>query len=235
MRQVILDTETTGLEAERGHRIIEIACVEMVNRRCTGRVLHHYLDPERDIDLEAQKVHGISREQLAGKPRFGDIAAELLAFIAGAELVIHNAAFDVAFLDREFGALPAEPRVRTGEHCRVLDTLLLAREMHPGQRNSLDALCKRYKVDNSHRDYHGALLDARLLADVYLAMTGGQGALELGDHAAPAHGAALHAAAPPRGRLRVQAATPEELEAHAALRAVVAKASGGHCLWDVVD
>jgi DNA polymerase III subunit epsilon len=165
MRQIVLDTETTGLEAERGHRIIELACVEMVNRRCTGRILHHYLDPERDIDVEAQKVHGISREQLTGKPRFAAIAGEFLEFISGGELVIHNAAFDIAFLDKEFGRLDPPLRVRTGEHCRVLDTLLLARELHPGQRNSLDALCKRYRVDNSGRDLHGALLDARLLAD----------------------------------------------------------------------
>lgn len=235
MRQVALDTETTGLEAERGHRIIEIGCVELLNRRCTGRVLHHYLNPERDIDVEAQKVHGISREQLAGKPRFAAVADELLQFIAGSELIIHNAAFDIAFLDREFGALEGASKVRTGEHCRVLDTLLLARELHPGQRNSLDALCKRYKVDNSHRELHGALLDARLLADVYLAMTGGQGALELGENAA--HVQAVSAPAPTQlqDRLRVQAASAEELEAHAALRAVIAKASGGRCLWDLRD
>jgi DNA polymerase III subunit epsilon len=235
MRQIVLDTETTGLEAERGHRIIEIGCVEMVNRRCTGRVLHHYLDPERDIDIEAQKVHGISREQLAGKPRFADIASELLQFITGSELIIHNAAFDVAFLDREFGALSGTLKVRTSEHCRVLDSLLLARELHPGQRNSLDALCRRYRVDNSNRELHGALLDARLLADVYLAMTGGQGALELGEHAAPAPGGGLHEPARPQGQLRVHAASPEELAAHVALRAVIAKASGGHCLWDLRD
>jgi DNA polymerase III subunit epsilon len=235
MRQIVLDTETTGLEAERGHRIIEIGCIEMMNRRCTGRVLHHYLDPERDIDPEAQKVHGISREQLAGKPRFAAVAGELLQFIAGAELIIHNAAFDVAFLDREFGALEGALRVRTIEQCRVLDTLLLARELHPGQRNSLDALCKRYRVDNSHRELHGALLDARLLADVYLAMTGGQGALELGDHASAAHSPPAHEPAGLQGKLRVQSASPEELESHAALRAVVAKASGGHCLWDLSD
>jgi DNA polymerase III subunit epsilon len=235
MRQIVLDTETTGLEAERGHRIIELACVEMVNRRCTGRILHHYLDPERDIDVEAQKVHGISREQLTGKPRFAAIAGEFLEFISGGELVIHNAAFDIAFLDKEFGRLDPPLRVRTGEHCRVLDTLLLARELHPGQRNSLDALCKRYRVDNSGRDLHGALLDARLLADVYLAMTGGQSALQLGELAAQSAGPELHDLAHPQGQLRVQAATPEELEAHAALRAVIAKASGGRCLWDLRD
>jgi DNA polymerase-3 subunit epsilon len=235
MRQIVLDTETTGLEADRGHRIIEIGCVEMVNRRCTGRVLHHYLNPERDIDVEAQKVHGISREQLLGKPRFAEIAGELLQFIVGSELIIHNAAFDTAFLDQEFGRLDGALQVRTSEQCQVLDTLLLARELHPGQRNSLDALCKRYKVDNSQRELHGALLDARLLADVYLAMTGGQGALELGSPSALAHSAQAHEPAQPLGQVRVHTASPEELEAHVALRAVIAKASGGHCLWDSRD
>lgn len=235
MRQIVLDTETTGLEADRGHRIIEIGCVEMVNRRCTGRVKHFYLNPERDIDIEAQKVHGISREQLHGKPRFADIAGELLEFITGSELIIHNAAFDTAFLDREFGVLEGVLRVRTSEQCRVLDTLLLARELHPGQRNSLDALCKRYKVDNSHRELHGALLDARLLAEVYLAMTGGQGAFELGSPSALAHSEQAHGPAQPLGQVRVHAASPEELAAHVALRAVIAKASDGHCLWDLRD
>lgn len=232
MRQVVLDTETTGLEAHLGHRIIEIGCVELVNRRPSGRQFHHYLDPERDIDVEAQKVHGISRAQLAGKPRFGELAEELLQFIAGSELLIHNAAFDLAFLDAEFARCTGLQARPVRELCGVLDTLLLARELHPGQRNSLDALCKRYGVDNAGRELHGALLDARLLADVYLAMTGGQSALALGD-AAPAPDA-VPAARPRRtdAALLVLRASPEELAAHAETRAVIAKASDGQCLWD---
>src|SRR5262245_231131 len=184
MRQVVLDTETTGLETELGHRIIEIGCVELLNRRPTGRTFHHYINPEREIDQGALEVHGITAEFLHGKPRFGAIAEELMTFISGAELVIHNAAFDVTFLDYELGKHAeketAFARRKVSAVCRVLDTLALAREMHPGQRNNLDALCKRYEIDNSHRELHGALLDARILADVYLAMTGGQVGLALG-------------------------------------------------------
>src|SRR5262245_46666913 len=179
MRQIVLDTETTGLEPDLGHRIIEIGCVELVNRRPTGKTFHRYLNPERDIDQGALEVHGISREELLGMPRFAQIAEELMSFIAGAELVIHNAAFDVAFLEKELERAEGLPR-SIAAVCQVLDTLALAREMHPGQRNNLDALCKRYSIDNSRRELHGALLDARILADVYLAMTGGQGALALG-------------------------------------------------------
>ena len=179
MRQIVLDTETTGLEPEQGHRIIEIGCVEMINRRLTGRTFHHYLNPERDIDPGAQEVHGLSREFLSDKPLFGDVADEFLEFVGDAELVIHNAPFDVGFLDAELTRLARElPAMQVV--CPVLDTLVLAREMHPGQRNSLDALCRRYQVDNSQRELHGALLDARILAEVYLAMTGGQAALSLG-------------------------------------------------------
>jgi DNA polymerase-3 subunit epsilon len=235
MRQVVLDTETTGLEASLGHRIIEIGCIELQNRRWTGRRLHYYLDPERDIDVEAQKVHGISREQLRGQPRFAAIAAELVQFLAGSELVIHNAPFDLAFLDREFALLNPAAAVRLGEQCRVLDTLLLARELHPGQRNSLDALCKRYRVDNSQRELHGALLDARLLADVYLAMTGGQGALELGHADVAGAGSQLRVALPRHGELRVIEPSASELAAHAALRTLIGKASGGRCVWDFRD
>src|SRR5579872_7035909 len=184
MRQIVLDTETTGLEPELGHKIIEIGCVELVNRRPTGRTFHRYVNPERDIDDGALAVHGIARAELAAEPCFRDIARELLEFIGGAELVIHNAAFDVAFLDAELKQLPGELRT-VGQVCTVLDSLALARSMHPGQRNSLDALCKRYEVDNSRRELHGALLDAQLLAEVYLAMTGGQGALALGESASP--------------------------------------------------
>jgi DNA polymerase-3 subunit epsilon len=234
MRQVVLDTETTGLEPELNHRVIEIGCVELVNRRATGRTFHHYLNPERDVDDGALAVHGISRTDLDGQPRFAEIAAELLAFLAGAELVIHNAAFDVAFLDAELARLPGEPR-QIGALCQVIDTLILAREMHPGQRNSLDALCKRYDVDNSAREVHGALLDARILADVYLAMTGGQGALELVEAEQSARSAASVRGARVAVRtalaLPVLVASAAELEAHRIMLAVITRASGGRCLW----
>src|SRR4029077_4178452 len=177
MRQVVLDTETTGLEVEQQHRVIEIGCVELNNRRLTGRTYHQYLNPERDIDEGAQQVHGLTRAQLAKEPTFMQVHPEFLEFVRDAELIIHNAPFDVAFLDAELARAASAHKI--ADVCRVLDTLALARQMHPGQRNSLDALCKRYSVDNSHREYHGALLDARILADVYLAMTGGQGSLTL--------------------------------------------------------
>jgi DNA polymerase III subunit epsilon len=236
MRQVVLDTETTGLEPELNHRIIEVGCVELVNRRATGRTFHRYLNPEREIDDGALAVHGIVRTDLDGQPRFADIVEELLGFVAGAELVIHNAAFDVAFLDAELARLPGTPR-QIAAHCQVLDTLALARELHPGQRNSLDALCKRYGVDNSARELHGALLDARILADVYLAMTGGQGALELSEAATLRHAAdgGRVARAPLRLAmpLIVLAASSEELAAHEIMLAVIAKASAGRSLWPV--
>ena len=183
MRQIVLDTETTGLSAAQGHRIIEIGCVELVNRRLTGREWHRFINPERDIDEGAERVHGISRESLEDKPLFYEIADEFLEFIRDAELVIHNADFDVGFLDHELTLMQhAKPAI--AEHARVLDTLTLARQMHPGQRNSLDALCKRYEVDASKRNVHGALIDADLLARVYLAMTGGQTALSLDEEQA---------------------------------------------------
>ncbi len=232
MRQIVLDTETTGLEPSLGHRIIEVGCVELLNRRVTGRTFHRYLNPERDIDLGAEAVHGLQREDLASQPRFAEIVDELLEFIGGSELVIHNAEFDVGFLDAELRR--AGRTVVMSELCRVLDTLVLAREMHPGQRNNLDALCKRYNVDNSRRELHGALLDARILADVYLAMTGGQGALALTESAAG--GAAVgpgqvRALVRPPAPLRVVAATEEELRAHREMLALVAQSSGGRCLW----
>ena len=180
MRQIVLDTETTGLEVDRGHRVIEIGCIEIVARRPTGRHFHRYLNPEREIDEAAIAVHGLTLAKLQREPTFAQVAAEFLAFIDGAELIIHNAAFDVGFLNAELGRLPGDmPPIDRA--CRVLDTLALARRMHPGQRNSLDALCKRYSIDNSKREVHGALLDARILADVYLAMTGGQSVLQLGE------------------------------------------------------
>ena len=238
MRQVVLDTETTGLEPELNHRVIEIGCVELINRRPTGRTFHRYLNPEREIDDGALAVHGIARTDLDGQPRFAEIADELLTFIGGAELVIHNAAFDVAFLDAELARLPGDPR-QVAVVCQVLDTLALARELHPGQRNSLDALCKRYEIDNSARELHGALLDARILADVYLAMTGGQGALALSeaDGSAQAHTTLRTARAPLRLAvpLPVPMATPAELAAHEAMLAIIAKASGGRVLWAALD
>ena len=236
MRQIVLDTETTGLEAELGHRIIEIGCVELVNRRPTGRTFHRYVNPERDIDAAAVGVHGMARADLAREPLFADVADEFLAFIADAELVIHNAPFDVGFLDAELARTHAPTRT-VAAVARVLDTLSLARQRHPGQRNSLDALCKRYSVDNSNRDLHGALLDARLLADVYLAMTGGQAALALDDRGfAQALSLGSEARAPLRsgGPLIVILPTPDELVAHEALLALVAKASG-RCAWGSAD
>ena len=176
MRQIVLDTETTGLEVGQGHRIIEIGCVELQNRRVTGNHWHHYINPQREIDVGAYEVHGIDNEFLADKPRFEDLAEDFLDYIADAELIIHNAPFDIGFLDRELSRLPSPP-APLQESCSVLDTLQLARQKHPGQKNSLDALCKRYEIDNSQRSLHGALLDARILADVYLAMTGGQESL----------------------------------------------------------
>lgn len=236
MRQIVLDTETTGLEPDLGHRIIEIGCVELVNRRPTGRTFHKYLNPEREIDEGALAVHGISRADLEGKPKFAEIAEELLLFVGGAELVIHNAAFDVAFLDAELTKIQGELRT-VARLCRVLDTLALARSMHPGQRNNLDALCKRYSIDNSRRELHGALLDARILADVYLAMTGGQGALALAETAASGSaaegGRTVRALLRPPVPLVVISATEQELIAHGAMLAVIAKASGGKCLWPV--
>ncbi|NVK39230.1 MAG: DNA polymerase III subunit epsilon [Gammaproteobacteria bacterium] len=175
MRQIVLDTETTGIG--EGHRIIEIGCVEVVNRKLTGRHYHQYINPERLVDPEAMEVHGITDEYLRDKPVFAQIANEFIDFIKGSQLVIHNAPFDVGFMDREFGYLNGYPM--TKDICSVLDTLALARQMHPGQRNSLDALCRRYGIDNSHRELHGALLDSEILADVYLLMTGGQTDLSL--------------------------------------------------------
>ncbi len=230
MRQVVLDTETTGLEPELGHRIIEVGCIELVNRRRTGRHFHRYLCPEREIDPGALQVHGLSAEFLKGQPRFAEIAGEFLEFVRGAELIIHNAPFDVAFLDAEFARLPEGGTVAA--HCEVLDTLQMARRMHPGQRNGLDALCKRYSVDNSQRDLHGALLDAELLLEVYLAMSGGQGALGLDDAEQTTETRAkARRAKRPRGALLVHRANEDELAAHELRLAALDKACGGKALW----
>ena len=233
MRQVVLDTETTGLDPEQGHRIIEIGGVELVNRRLTERRLHHYLQPDREIDEGALEVHGITREFLQDKPRFADVHADILSFIADAEVIIHNAPFDVAFINHELARLgDSSPRLE--DCCRILDSLALARQLHPGQRNNLDALCKRYRIDSSARQLHGALLDAEILADVYLAMTGGQASLAL-----DADGATAPATNDPGGELRLQRAratpvlraSPEELEAHARQLARIDEMSESGCLW----
>jgi DNA polymerase-3 subunit epsilon len=231
VRQVILDTETTGLSAEDGHRIIEIGCLEVVNRRVTGATLHFYVNPERDIDEGAMAVHGITPEMLQDKPRFAEVADEVLRFVDGAQVIIHNAPFDVAFLDAELSRLG---RGRFREACAdVLDTLAMARELHPGKRNSLDALCDRYGVSNAHRKLHGALLDAELLADVYLAMTRGQESLEIAlhaDHGAGGGAGMVEDGWPPAG-LVVLPAGRQELEAHGRLLEAIAKDARGPALW----
>ncbi len=228
MRQIFLDTETTGLDPAQGHRIIEIAAVEVINRRLTKNHFHVYLNPDREIDLGAQQVHGITLEFLQDKPRFPDVVAEFLDFIAGGELIIHNAPFDVGFLDHELGML-GMPGVRQG--CAgIIDTLKMAKEMRPGQRNNLDALCRHFGIDNSSRTLHGALLDAELLADVYLAMTRGQESLMMDiveTSSADSEAPSVVRDAP----LRVLTAAEGELEAHQQYLAGLDKAAGGACLW----
>lgn len=231
-RQIVLDTETTGLETEQDHRIIEIGCVEIINRRLTGKHLHLYINPQRDIDEAAQAVHGITRAFLADKPPFADIADEFLRFVHDAELIIHNADFDIGFLDHELNKLDDNhPGMRS--LCQVIDSLALAREQHPGQRNNLDALCKRYHVDNSQRELHGALLDAEILADVYLAMTGGQVGLGLGDDIAMEAEAAtaIRRLAADRPRLPIITVADQEHADHEAYLDRLDKAVGGVCVW----
>ncbi len=231
MRQIVLDTETTGLEAAKGHRIIEIGGVELSDRKFTGRQFHKFVNPDRDIDDGAFEVHGISSQFLADKPRFAAIADELLDFIRGAELIIHNAPFDVSFLDYEFSQLRTQVKVR--DICKVTDSLALARHKHPGQKNNLDSLCRRYDVDMSARTLHGALLDAEILADVYLLMTGGQTALFGADSAATADQAAASDASIPSDRpaLAVLAASTQENAAHADWLDVLDDASADGCAW----
>ncbi|MCK7545889.1 DNA polymerase III subunit epsilon [Marinobacter bryozoorum] len=229
MRQIVLDTETTGIDPNDGHRIIEIGCVELMERQLTGRHYHVYINPDREVEEEAITVHGITNEFLADKPRFHEIAQEFLAFIDGAELVIHNAAFDVGFIDAEFARI--KPVRKVADHCSVLDTLAVARRKHPGQKNSLDALCKRYGVDNSNRDLHGALLDSEILADVFLLLTGGQTALSLdagsdgGDS-----GQVIRRLPKDRPGLAVVRASDVEVEAHEAFLDTVEKA-GSEAVW----
>ncbi len=233
MRQIILDTETTGLEVQRGHRVIEIGCVELVQRRPTGRRFHYYVNPERAIDEGARAVTGISDEFLLDKPRFAQIAAEFVAFVEGAEIIAHNAAFDIGFLDAELARAGfGDGYLRT--RAQVLDTLTLAREKFPGQRNSLDALCKRLGVDNSHRGLHGALLDANLLADVYLALTSGQGHLGF-DVEAGAEAQLAAVTVDVRVRPRMLRANDEERMLHAARIEAIDKASRGACVWKRID
>lgn len=235
MRLIVLDTETTGLEVSQGHRIIEIGCVELVNRRLTGNHFHRYINPERDIDQGAIEVHGITRESLADKPVFAQVAADFLEFVRGAELVIHNAPFDLGFLDAELRRLD-DNHPGLEQWCTVTDTLVMARRRHPGQRNNLDALCNRYTVDNSQRDLHGALLDAEILADVYLAMTGGQTTFQLADNGPGEEGGSgqsegIQRLPAQRQPLPVIRASAEELAAHEAQLEAIERSSGGKVVW----
>ncbi|MEE4293205.1 MAG: DNA polymerase III subunit epsilon [Xanthomonadales bacterium] len=229
MKQIILDTETTGLEPSEGHRVIEIGCVELVDRRVSQNRYHQYLNPGREIEDGALEVHGISGEFLADKPVFEDVVDDFLAFVAGAELIIHNAPFDVGFIDNELALMGREDRL--ADHCTVLDTLEMARDLHPGQRNSLDALCKRYDVDNSSRTLHGALLDAEILGDVYLAMTGGQSDLGLSFDGVndESHDAVRELVEKPQ--LFVLKASADEIAAHEERLRQIDEASGGKCAW----
>jgi DNA polymerase-3 subunit epsilon len=234
MRQIVLDTETTGLEPAQGHRIIEIGAVELVDRRLTGNHFHQYLQPDREIDEGAQEVHGITQAFLADKPRFADIVDDFIAFIDGAELIIHNAPFDVGFINHELNML-SPSRGAVHDYCSVIDTLEMARRLHPGQKNNLDALCKRYEVENSHRTLHGALLDSEILADVYLVMTGGQVTLTLDDsqggqeknHQASTQFKPINK----KAELRVIHASDSEIAAHNKTVELIKKSSGGNCLW----
>lgn len=237
-RQIVLDTETTGLDPNQGHRIIEIGGVEVINRKLTGRHFHQYINPEREIDEGAQQVHGISLESLADKPVFAEIADDFLDFVTGAELVIHNAPFDMGFLNKELSLL-TPPRDNLEGLCQVLDSLVMARQMHPGQRNSLDALCKRYFIDNSQRELHGALLDAELLAEVYLIMTGGQVGLGLGDEEGAEQGSgktgqSIRRLSPDRNPGVVIRASTEELAAHRQRLEDIQKASQ-QLIWQIED
>ncbi len=232
-RQVVLDTETTGLEPSQGHRIIEIGCVELINRRLTGRHYHQYINPEREVEAGAIEVHGITNEFLADKPVFSAIAEDFMEFIRGAELVIHNAPFDVGFIDHELKLLKRKETV--AEHCSIIDSLVMARQKHPGQRNSLDALCQRYGVDNSQRDLHGALLDAEILADVYLLMTGGQTDLALAGDNSNGSGqggtAEIRRLPADRPALKILRAATDEITAHNEHLQAIDKASDGNCQW----
>jgi DNA polymerase-3 subunit epsilon len=234
MRQIVLDTETTGLETSQDHRIIEIGCVEMVNRKLTGRHYHQYINPQRKVDEGAMEVHGITDQFLEDKPLFDAIAPDFFEFVAGADLIIHNAPFDLGFINHEITKLPGNiAAIETG--CKIIDTLALARQKHPGQKNNLDALCKRYGVDNSQRDLHGALLDAEILADVYLLMTGGQVNLNINDQSAADSGEINQASnirrlPDSRPPLRVIVANDHEIARHQAKLDSI-EAASGNCIW----
>jgi DNA polymerase-3 subunit epsilon len=238
MRQIVLDTETTGLETSQGHRIIEIGCVELVNRRLTGQHYHQYINPQREIDQGAIEVHGITNDFLTDKPEFEQVAAEFLEFVDGAELVIHNAPFDLGFLNYELSLLDKQFK-KVEARCSIVDTLKLARNKHPGQRNNLDALCQRYMVDNSQRDLHGALLDAEILADVYLAMTGGQTTFQLGAGDVASGGVTastgIRRLAADRAPLPVILASNEELESHQRNLDSIARASDDRVIWRALE
>ena len=234
MRQIILDTETTGLEWKKGNRVVEIGCVELLERRPTGNTYHQYINPQREFEQGAAEVTGLSLEFLADKPLFADIADDFLAFIDGAELIIHNATFDIGFLDYELSLL-GERYGRMRDRVQVEDSLLMARQRFPGQRNSLDALCKRLGVDNAHRQLHGALLDAQLLCEVYLHLTAGQGEIGFGgDESSPQVAALPVFTGTPQGQRRQVRISEAEAAAHEARLAVLRKKSGDRCLWDAI-
>ncbi len=236
MRQVVLDTETTGLDPAQGHKLIEIGCVEIVNRRLTQRHYHQYLQPDREVDPEAFAVHGISDEFLQDKPRFVDVVQEFMAFIDGAELIIHNAPFDLGFINHELNLLQQGWQA-VESYCTITDTLVMARQRHPGQKNNLDALCKRYNIDNSQRTLHGALLDSEILADVYLTMTGGQVSLLGNEQQANSQQqvSVIRRVAADRPSLPIITADADELAAHEAVLARIDKASGGQCVWRTLE
>jgi DNA polymerase-3 subunit epsilon len=237
MRQIVLDTETTGLEPSKGHRIIEIGCVELDNRKLTGRHYHQYIQPERDIEAQAMEIHGISNEFLMDKPVFTQIMDDFMAFVDGAELIIHNAPFDVGFINNELAQYGKNKFQSITHYCSVIDTLVMARQKHPGQKNNLDALCKRYGVDNSQRDLHGALLDAEILADVYLLMTGGQRVLSLsgtGEDDKQSKSASIRRLTSAL-ELPVISASVDELKLHQKKLQSIDKASSGNCVWLTLD
>lgn len=228
-RIIVLDTETTGLEPSAGHNIIEIGCVEMFNRRLTGNTYHQYIKPDREVDAEAVQVHGITNDFLQDKPKFSEVMQEFVDFVRGAELVIHNAAFDIGFLDTELERNGFPEKMES--FCQVTDSLLMARKKHPGQKNNLDALCNRYGINNSHRELHGALLDSEILADVYLALTGGQTALSLGADQDEGEGSSSIRRVTGADDLPLVVVPEEDQQAHDAFLAMLDKKSGGDCRW----
>ena len=237
MRQIVLDTETTGLEPSAGHRIIEIGCVELVERKLTGNTFHQYINPQRKVDDGAIEVHGITNEFLEDKPYFADIYDDFLKFVQGAELVIHNAPFDVGFINHEIALLEnssGQSLKKIEHYCTILDTLKMARDMHPGQKNTLDALCKRYYIDNSNRELHGALLDSEILADVYLAMTGGQTRLTLNDSDEAGHEETIQRLSADREPLKILRATEQELINHENYMDMIEEKSDGEVIWRTI-